>query len=755
MAALETATESAGAARRPWRAGPRGLFAKYALSLVGLVVLVLAVNGSVEGYIVYREALARIARGQKEAAQTVAVRAGQLIKTLERQASFVTRAGAASLEERRRDNLLLLKTQSSIRAALVLDRTGARRLSIARAGDDPGKPPQSTGDARQTRLVLVPQAGGRPALWMLMPHAGADSDLTALRIDPDALFSPLLAIPRPAGSELSLRDAEEQVVWRAAPAQGAREAGPVLGARAALDTIGWTANLALPAREALRPVEAFALRFAWLLAFGSTLALLVSLILSRRMIEPIRALRQGARRFAEGALDHRIALHGGEELEDLAAQFNRMAGELGGSYARLEREVEARTAELARSVCELEGLEEAGRAMSASLERDAVLTAIAVEAVRLAGGEGAALYTAEAAGRYKLARQHGLAATITLPAEIQPGQALVDEAAVASLSIASMGDEGASRDVLVAAAPLRSALIAALKAGGEADALLFVFFPQAVPDTSGALQTFAHHAALALRNARLFEDVTAQRRELAHWNETLESRVAEQMATLERLGRLERFLAPHVAALVASGEDAETLLASHRREVTVVFCDLRGFTAFTDAAEPEDVMGVLQAYHSVVGETVFQHEGVIEHFAGDGIMILFNDPVPCPEHALRAVKMALALRDKVSSLTADWSARGYELGLGIGIAAGYATLGQVGFERRREYTAIGSVTNLAARLCDEARPGQIVISRPVLGRVEAHVAVRPLGELALKGFARAMAAYEVRGLREDADRAAG
>jgi class 3 adenylate cyclase/CheY-like chemotaxis protein len=247
----------------------------------------------------------------------------------------------------------------------------------------------------------------------------------------------------------------------------------------------------------------------------------------------------------------------------------------------------------------------------------------------------------------------------------------------------------------------------------------------------------------------------AQAHELADWNRTLEARVATQMSELEGLSRLRRFLAPQVASLVAQGDRADRMLESHRSEVTVVFCDLRGFTAFTDTGEPEDVMSVLHAYHATVGDLVDRHEGALERFAGDGIMIMFNDPVPCPDHPLRAVRMALDIRDSVGALTRTWSNRGYQLGFGIGIAVGYATLGQIGFERRREYAAIGSVTNLASRLCDEARSGQIVVSRALYGRVEADVEAAFLGDLTLKGFNRSIAAYNVDGLRSGTVFAAG
>jgi class 3 adenylate cyclase len=234
-----------------------------------------------------------------------------------------------------------------------------------------------------------------------------------------------------------------------------------------------------------------------------------------------------------------------------------------------------------------------------------------------------------------------------------------------------------------------------------------------------------------------------QTEQLASWNQTLEARVAEQLAQIERIGRLQRFLAPQVAQMIASSDAPDSLLASHRREVTVLFCDLRGFTAFTEASEPEEVMGVLREYHENLGELIFQYEGTLERFLGDGIMIVFNDPIPCDDHTERAVRLALDMRARVAKLAEQWARKGHELGFGIGIASGYATLGQVGFEHRREYTAIGSAINLASRLCDEAKAGQIVISQRAFSAVEPWVTASHIGQLNLKGFNRPIDAYEI------------
>ena len=236
--------------------------------------------------------------------------------------------------------------------------------------------------------------------------------------------------------------------------------------------------------------------------------------------------------------------------------------------------------------------------------------------------------------------------------------------------------------------------------------------------------------------------IKALRDELGEWNRTLELRVQEQVAQLERLERLKRFFSPQLAEMIVSG-DAEDPLKSHRREVTVVFLDLRGFTSFAETSEPEEVMGVLREYHAEMGRLILEHDGTLERFTGDGMMIFFNDPVPVPDAPARAIRMAAAMRERVDELLVKWRKRGYDLDLGIGVAQGYATIGAIGFEGRMDYGAIGTVTNMAARLCGEAKPRQILVSRRVFGAVEDLVEVEELGGLALKGFSKPVPAFNV------------
>jgi len=250
-----------------------------------------------------------------------------------------------------------------------------------------------------------------------------------------------------------------------------------------------------------------------------------------------------------------------------------------------------------------------------------------------------------------------------------------------------------------------------------------------------------------LEKKRLRDEQARHTRELAEWNQLLEQRVQEQVAQMERLGRLKRFFVSQVADLIVAGE-AEDPLKTHRREVVVVFLDLRGFTAFAEVSEPEEVMTVLREYHGAVGQIIMEHEGTVERFAGDGIMIFFNDPMVVPNPAERAIRMAVAIRDRVQELSKVWRRRGHQLGVGIGIAQGYATIGAIGFEGRWDYGAIGTVTNFAARLCGEAKAGQILAATRVADAVEDLVDSADVEPVTLKGFHRPMPAVDVLKLRE-------
>jgi CheY-like chemotaxis protein len=248
-----------------------------------------------------------------------------------------------------------------------------------------------------------------------------------------------------------------------------------------------------------------------------------------------------------------------------------------------------------------------------------------------------------------------------------------------------------------------------------------------------------------IRIKQYHDTIGQQATELAEWNRELEHRVEEQVSQIDRMGRLKRFLSPQIADLIVSSGD-ESFLESHRCEITVIFCDLRGFVTFAETSEPEVTMTVLREYHAALGDLVFRFDGTLERFTGDGLMVFFNDPLPCPDASIRSVRMGVAMQNRVADLEDGWRRSGYDLGFSVGIAQGFATLGRVGFEGRFDYAAIGTVTNLAARLCDVASAGQMLVSQRVHAAVEDLVVSTEVKELQLKGFSRPITAYSIVGL---------
>ena len=789
-----------------------GLFAKYVVSLVGLVVFVLAVNGSIETYISYRATKTTLTDAMSEKAEATAKRIDQSISELERQISWVTRASAKP-EERRNDYIQLLNQVSPVVQVSQLNGQGRElsRVSRTRIVDNSGA--DFSRDVRFTETVargigFSPAyfASSSPFMSISVAHSGFNQGVTVADIDLRFLSDFLgdsqvgratyAYVVDPRGQVLATSSRGPDIAkelgklpqvaamltaGRQPLASGNDPDGhSVLTAASVVPKLGWTVFFEQPTSQALAPIRDQMVRVALLIGLGLVVAILAGTVLARRMLVPITALRTGARRLGAGDFSHRIEVNTKDELEELSDQFNSMAAQLALTYSDLEAKVEERTRDLNQSINELKVLEEVGRAVASSLDLNAVLPTVASRALEITHADAVLIFGYDAAKRqFNLVEAGGIdkraegrhQAISEQGSILGQAAALGEPVAIPDLNSAA---DFQLRDVAIAAgfhavlvAPLvdqqgvLGALVVLRRTAGE--------FPNSL---IGVMRTFAHQAVLAMRNARLFTEVDHKGRELVivnsvvreqadklkeqteqlkNWNRSLEERVEKQLGEIERIRRLERFLAPQVAQLIASSDGHDSLLDSHRREVTVVFCDLRGFTAFVESTEPEEAMDVLREYHSALGELIFRYEGTLDRYAGDGVMILFNAPIKFEDHTKRAVKMACEMRDQIGLLTEKWRNRGHSLGFGMGIALGYATLGQIGFEQRLEYAAIGSVTNLASRLCDEAKAGQIVVSRRVYGIVEPWVEAKPLDDLALKGFNHPVLAMEILRWREEVD----
>lgn len=790
-----------------------GLFAKYVVSLVGLVVFVLAVNGAMETWISYRATRAQLTDGLEDKAQAAARRIEQSISELDRQISWVTRASQDTLEKRRADYASLLHQVSVVNQLFQLNGDGREVLRVSRQSTTTGGSADLSRDVRFTDAVTrgvsyAPAwfADRTPMMSISVAHSGFNAGVTVAEIDLGFLSDFLsdaqvgkaafayVIDPRGRVLATSSKGPEigqdlsrlPQVAAAIAPDRAVATSGTdlngqsVMSAATIVPKLGWYVMFEQPSTQALMPIRDQLVRIALLIGMGLMVAILAGTLLARRMIIPITALRDGAYRLGEGDFSHRIDVHTSDELEDLAGQFNRMADQIQETYSNLESKVEERTRDLAQSIHELKVLEEVGRAVAASLDLNAVLATIAGRAIEITRADAVLIYGFDSeARRFNLVEADGIdksadGAHVT----IAQGDNILSDAAASGEPIAlaelSEADEQPLREAALAAGFNSVLVVPLIDQQGTLGALVVLRRAAGAfaPSVIGLMRTFANQAVLAMRNAQLFSEVDhksqaleaanttvraqadklkQQTEQLKDWNKSLEERVSTQLGELERIRKLERFLAPQVAQLIASSDSPEGLLTSQRREVTVVFCDLRGFTAFTEATEPEEAMNVLREYHAALGQLIFKYEGTLDKYAGDGVMILFNAPIQFEDHTRRAVKMAVEMRDTIGPLTERWRNRGHSLGFGIGIAVGYATLGQVGFEQRLEYAAIGSVTNLASRLCGEAKAGQIVASRRVYGIVEPWVEARALDDLVVKGFNHPVLAMEILSWREEVE----
>jgi len=790
-----------------------GLFAKYVIALVGLVVFVLAVNGALETWISYRGIKSTLTDAMSEKAEATERRIEQSMADLERQISWVTRASSTKIEDRRADYQQLLNQVPWVSQLSQISGKGRETLRLSRQGISYGSTLDFSHDAtfietrsRGTSFAPAYFRDDQPFMSIAVAHSDANVGITVAEIDLRFLSDFLGDAQVGKTTFAYVADTKGQVLASStkgpdlakdlsglpqvaavmkpdgAPLASGTDADgdSVLTTSSAVPKLGWNVFFEQPTAQALSPIRDQLVRIALLIALGLVVAIIAGSVLARRMLVPITALRAGARRLGAGEFGHRIDVHTSDELEELATQFNSMAGQLAETYSDLEWKVKERTRDLAQSINELKVLEEVGRAVSSSLDLNAVLPTVAARALEITHADAVLIYGYDAANH-----QFNLTEAIGIDKSAEGGHLAIDEdgsplgeAAARAEPIAipnlDASAEHPLRDAAVAAG-FHSVLVVPLVDQKGVLGSLVVLRKNAgefSENLIGLMKTFAHQSVLAMRNARLFSEVDHKSRELetAHstvrqqadklqeqtdqlkdWNKSLEERVETQLGEIERIRRLERFLAPQVAHLIASSDGHEGLLDSHRREVTVVFCDLRGFTAFTEQTEPEEAMNVLREYHAALGELIFKYEGTLDKYAGDGVMILFNAPIQFADHTARAVKMAVEMRDSIGPLTERWRNRGHDLGFGIGIALGYATLGQIGFEHRLEYAAIGSVTNLASRLCDEAKANQIVVSRRVFGMVEPFVEGRAIDDLNLKGFNHPVLAAEILRWREGAE----
>jgi adenylate cyclase len=426
--------------------------------------------------------------------------------------------------------------------------------------------------------------------------------------------------------------------------------------------------------------------------------------------------------------------------------------------ARLFNEVQSRTRDLTEALEQQTATAEILAVINSSPgELASVFDAILEKALRLCSAEFGVLNTYDGQS-FQRAADRGVPAAYasylrsrgpivfgrgTVAARLVAGEDVVHTVDLMSTEPYERGDP--TRRALVDLGGARCHLGVALRKDDALLGMLSVYRQEVRPFSDkqiALLQNFAVQAVIAMENARLLGELRQRTDEVAELNRGLEARVAEQVEELSRVGRLKRFLAPQLAELIVS-QGNEKILESHRREIVVVFCDLRGYTAFTETAEPEEVLDFLREYHGALGPLVSQFEGTLDQFSGDGIMVFFNDPVPIPDPAERAVRMAMAMREAAGALIADWRGRGRDLGFGAGIAQGYATLGQIGFSERSGYTAIGTVCNVAARLCGEAKDGQILLSQRVNVALKGSVATEQVGAVALKGLTQPVVAYNV------------
>ena len=644
-----------------------GLFAKYVMALVGLVVFVLAVNGAMEIWISYRAIKTSLTDAMTEKAEATARRIEQSMSDLERQISWATRAYSYTPELRRADYLQLLRQVPQVSQLTLLSSHGREQLRVNRQTVTEGSNVDYGRDLRFTDTVARGTSFGvpyfrdeQPVMSIALSHSDqqvtvADIDLrfigeflgdtqvgkvaNAYIVDAKGEVLASSAKGPDVGKDISRLPQVASVLGGGVLNSGTDVNGhSVLTTSSAVARLGWRVFYEQPTAQALTPIRDQLVRIALLIALGLVVAIIAGTIMARRMLVPITALRAGARRLGAGDFGHRIEVKTADELEELAEQFNGMAGQLAETYSGLENKVQERTRDLAQSINELKVLEEVGRAVSSSLDLNAVLPTVAARALEITHADAVLIYGHDPANHtFNLTEAIGIdKATEGRHLAIDADNSPLGEAAARGEPISipdlEVSADHPLRDVVIEAG-FHSVLVVPLVDQKGILGSLVVLRRNAgefSENLIGLMKTFAHQSVLAMRNARLFTEVDHKSRELEtanstvrqqadklqeqtdqlkDWNKSLEERVETQLGEIERIRRLERFLAPQVAQLIASGDGHEGLLDSHRREVTVVFCDMRGFTAFTETTEPEEAMNVLREYHAALGDADLQIRG--------------------------------------------------------------------------------------------------------------------------------------------------
>jgi adenylate cyclase len=728
---------------------------------------------------------------QTKEAVAAAAAIKQFVDEIETQIKSVVRpipvVAVDDVERRQEAYFGLLRLAPAISQVSYLDAIGNRVLKLSRVAINEGAGPadahelkawQEARPDQPYRSDVVFLDNAEPHVWLGIQERGAGGvtvatiNLTFIRdvisgiqvgrqglayvVDRDGR---LIAYPdvSPVLRQLNLGDLPQVAAALRTDPSGPTAISPVAGRSLdgrevvsyyqAVEPLGGWVFVEWPRNEANEPFWETALRTALLLALVLAVSVFAGLELTRKLVtDPLQVLKQGARRLNEKTLDQRIDLRTGDELEALADEFNRMAERLAASYTSLERKVQERTSELAHTLERETAVSGVLRLITRSpTSRESVLDAVAENAALLCDASGTSIWLRvgntlrRAAGYGTFASEVGVERPISR--DWITGRAAAEGRTVHEPDLASLGETEYPDSERRFQHGHRSALSTPIKHEGQVAGVISIGRLQAGGFNDRQIEllesAFADQVVIALELTRLFDEIQEKAHQLTITGERQE----------ELIGRLRLWLSPELFKLILRGE--EPSLKTQRAEITVVFCDLRGYTAFADRAQPERILEMLKEYHDVLGPLINKYGGTLERFTGDGVMVFFNAPEPCTSPEQKAVDMAIEMRDRLGELSAHWRRQRFQqLGFGVGIDQDFATAGPIGFKDRYDYAVIGAVTNCAARLCSEAGDGEVLISQAVYAAVADAVEVELKGDLNLKGFFEPVRAYNVLGLKE-------